>query len=276
MPFLVACYPRGCRPTAPPFAGSLDDWSPLLTGVWSVAWRRLTSWTGPLIRLRRVIDSVESDFGPTSQGRLDVEAVATFLGVGVGAITTVYDQYGPHDWTQASAVMQPEFVASLSQFNNAPAMHFPDTAGMTCGSGTALPYSFLLVECNPNKGTVFTDGYRTLDSANSGKNRYISSSRVSPGQAYDGGDIAPALYTADPVVEILVGPGSGNFVFYSNGTNVTTGSIAANDWGGLRLGKSGFQSEVCRSNIIDLVNFHSALDQTQATALQAIFNPATL
>jgi hypothetical protein len=262
----------GSRRSRASFVGALDAYSTLVTGVWSVPWRRLTSYTGNLIRVRRVSDSVESDFGPLANGRLDVASITTFLGGSAGKITTVYDQQGTNNWTESSAAVQPDWVSALSQFNNAPALHAIAGTGMSCSMSPTRPYSILLTECNPD--AVLLLGLRTLDST--GGNRFISSSRNSAGQAFDGATIAPATNTALAVCQVLAAPSSGNYVFYSNGTNVTTGSVGAQNWGALRLGIRGVWLEPARSHVADIVTFNTNLNATQVTAIQTLFNPATL
>ena len=77
--------------------------------------RRLRStYTGPLIRLRRSSDNAEQDFYSVSGGEaLDVDAISTWLGGASGYVVTWYDQTGNGNHaTQATAASQPLFVAS--------------------------------------------------------------------------------------------------------------------------------------------------------------------
>lgn len=253
-----------------PFVGALDDYSALTTGAWSVVRRLLTSYTGNLIRVRRVSDNVEQNFGPLASGRLDVASILTFLGVSPGVVTTVYDQFGSNNWTQSTAAMQPDWVQAVSQFNNAPAMYAGAGDGMVCSLSLSRPYSILLTECNPT-----ANGLRTIDS--NGGNRFISSSRVDAGQAYDSGPIAPPVNLSSAVCEVLSAPTSGFHAFYSNGTDVSVGnSTNSTNWGLMRIGASGVWGESARSNIAEIVTFNTNLSGGQVTALQAIFNPATL
>jgi len=254
-----------------PFVGALDDYSALTTGAWSVVRRLLTSYEGPLVRLRRTSDSVESDFGALTNGRLDVAAVDTFLG-GAGAVVKVYDQYGPNDWTESGGAVQPTWVSALTEFNGAPALYSGSSQGMSCAMSPVKPYSILLTECNPNAASIYS--LRTLDST--GGNRLICAGRSDAGQAYDGGTIAPVVNTALPVCEILAAPNGGNYSFYSNGINVTTGSIAAQNWGPMRMGVRGAWGETAHSNVAEMATFNTNLSGGQVTALQLIFNPSTL
>lgn len=264
-------YP-GAGGGAVPFVGALDGYSALLTSAFSLVRRLLTSYEGNLIRIRRVSDNVEQNFGPLAGGRLDVASILTFLGGGGGKLVTVYDQFGSNNWTQSTAAMQPDWVEALSEFNGAPALFSGSSKGMSCNMSPTLPYSIMLTECNPNAAFVYSS--RTLDSTVG--NKFICAGRTDAGQAFDGGTIAPAINTALPVCEILAAPNGGNYSFYSNGINVTTGSITAQNWGPLRMGSSGVWGEVANSNVAEMATFNTNLSSGQVTALQAIFNPATL
>lgn len=86
--------------------------------------RFLTSYTGPLIRLRRDSDNAESDFGYVeATGLLDTAAVATWLGGANGYVVTWYDQSGnAKNATQSTTTAQPAYTAS--GINNLPALDF--------------------------------------------------------------------------------------------------------------------------------------------------------
>jgi hypothetical protein len=81
-------------------------------GVWSIARRLVSNYTGPLIRIRRANDNAEQDIGFTASGGhdvLDESAVTSFVGANNWFIVTVYDQSinGFH-MTQATAGSQPQ------------------------------------------------------------------------------------------------------------------------------------------------------------------------
>ena len=276
MAFPAGCYPKTQKPLSVPFVGALDDFTALLTGVWSVVRLLLTSYTGPLVRLRRVSDSVEMDFYPLANGRVDEAGIVTFKGASSLVVVYVYDQYASNNWTQASGAMQPAWVEGLSEFNNAPAMYLGSAAGMENLLSVTKPYSILLTECNPDAAT--TPGARTLEQggAYDGNNRFISSSRNTNAQAFEGSAIAPVLQTATAVCEVLTAPSSGNFTFYNNAVDATTASIASQNWSRMALGKSGVFSEYAKSNVAEIVTFNTDLSGAQVTTMQAIFNPATL
>ena len=78
----------------PGFVGPLDAYTTGLGGAYSVARRLLTSYTGPLIRVRRDSDGTEADIGYDADGLLDEAALLAFVGAGSGYLVTIYDQSG--------------------------------------------------------------------------------------------------------------------------------------------------------------------------------------
>jgi hypothetical protein len=64
-------------------------------GVWSIARRLVSTYTGPLIRIRRASDNAEQDIGFVASGGhhvLDESAVTSFVGSSDWFIRTIYDQ----------------------------------------------------------------------------------------------------------------------------------------------------------------------------------------
>ena len=55
-------YPAGAL-GGPAFVGALDAYASGLAGAWSVSRRLLTSYSGPLVRVRRSSDNAEQDIG---------------------------------------------------------------------------------------------------------------------------------------------------------------------------------------------------------------------
>lgn len=94
----------------------------------SVSRRLYTTYTGPLIRLRRDSDNAESNFSYNALNQLDTAAIATWLGAATGFVVTLYDQSGNgRNYRQPSASLQPQFVAS-SGINSKPAASFNGTS----------------------------------------------------------------------------------------------------------------------------------------------------
>jgi len=95
------------------FRGAYDAFVPSIVHAYEPARRVLSSYTGPLRRLRRASDNAEADFTYTANGDLDVAAIAAWAG-GASNDVTVYDQApAGDDVTQAVAGDQPLYVASI-------------------------------------------------------------------------------------------------------------------------------------------------------------------
>lgn len=130
---------------AAPFVGPLDGYTTNLSASWSISRRLLTSYTGPIIRVRRSSDSSEQDVGYTGSGALDTTALLAFVGGGNGFITKLYDQSGAaYDLVQATALNQPSIVTSgsVSTYDGKPAGLFDGLnqymiAGSSLGITTA-------------------------------------------------------------------------------------------------------------------------------------------
>lgn len=132
MPFPVACYPKMSRPSnGASFVGALDDYTTALAGVWSVARRLLSSYTGSLIRIRRDSDDAEQDIGFDADGNLDTAAITSFVGANSAFVTSIYDQSGSaYNASQAVALSQPKIVnaGTLLTLSGKPTMVLDGTA----------------------------------------------------------------------------------------------------------------------------------------------------
>lgn len=99
---------------AVPTAGlaTLDAYT---SGLWTVCWMRrlLSSYTGPLLRIRRSSDNTELDIGYAADKSLDSAAAVAFAGAGSAFVTKLYDQTGnTRDAVQATTTKQPRIVNS--------------------------------------------------------------------------------------------------------------------------------------------------------------------
>lgn len=96
-------------PSVPGYVGLFDG---ITTYSLPCVQKRLyTSYTGPLIRVRRSSDDALLAIGYLANGRLDEAALLAHCGAGSGFIETVYDQSGnARDWVQATTANQPRIV----------------------------------------------------------------------------------------------------------------------------------------------------------------------
>ncbi len=93
--------------------------------------RLLTSYTGPLVQVRRSSDNVTQDIGVTFAGNLNTTALTTFCGANSCFVSKWYDQSGnARDVVQATLGNQPRIVnaGTIDTFNSRPAI-FYDGAG---------------------------------------------------------------------------------------------------------------------------------------------------
>jgi len=110
------------------FTGALDAYTANINGAWSVSRRLLTSYTGKLIRVRETGGSTEADIGYSSNGNLDVAALAAHVGSNSGFITKIYSQVSPaRDLVQSTAGRQLRIV-------NAGAIDYFHTSSVPCAT----------------------------------------------------------------------------------------------------------------------------------------------
>jgi len=93
------------------FRGVYDAFADSIVHAYEPARRVLSSYAGPLVRLRRATDNAEANFGYIGNGNLNTAAIAAWAG-GASYVVTVYDQAtAGDDVTQATAANQPLYVA---------------------------------------------------------------------------------------------------------------------------------------------------------------------
>lgn len=139
------------------FVGALDDYASSLADVWSVTRRLVSSYTGPLLRVRETGGNIETDIGYIPEdGTLDVAALLSFCGSNSGFVTKVYSQLGGvSDAVQSIAGRQFQIVnagALRTGSDSRPIMHW--NSNTSC----ALPLTFSQGAGSPfTAGTVWAD-----------------------------------------------------------------------------------------------------------------------
>lgn len=107
------------------FQGPLDAHTAGMAGAWSVARRLLTSYSGPLIRVRRSSDNAELDVNANAAGALNATTLLAFVGGSSGWVSKIYDQSGlARDLAQGTAAAQRRIVnaGSLVTLSGEPAI----------------------------------------------------------------------------------------------------------------------------------------------------------
>lgn len=95
------------------YVGPLDAFTTDLAVAGAMNKRLLSSYTGPLIRIRRASDDAELDIGYEADGDLDTAAITAFVSSNSAYVVTLYDQSGNGKHaTQSTAANQPRIVNS--------------------------------------------------------------------------------------------------------------------------------------------------------------------
>lgn len=118
---------------------------PNLTNVFAAySLRRVTSYTGPLVRIRNSSTTVEQDFSYGSDGWVSAAAVASFLGGAAGTISKWYDQgVGGRDVVQATVANQPTFTPK--SYGPRPGLLFNGTTSALANASVAWATSDLML-----------------------------------------------------------------------------------------------------------------------------------
>ena len=172
--------------------------------AWSLR-RLLSSYTGPLIRVRRSSDNAEADIGYGADGYLDVAAFSAHIGVGSGFLTKRYDQSGNHrDQVQATTARQPELRLSVTATGR-PAIVGGSTKNLdtgTLGASLAQPYSMYVVAQRTSRRTNFNRALWRSSVGEVGFNNAVN-------QAYIYGGSTLSAAASDAAFHIIAGTLSG-------------------------------------------------------------------
>jgi hypothetical protein len=205
------------------FAGSLQgspplDSMPAPAACFSVGVRLLTSYTGPLIRVRRGGTGGESDIGFNAQGKLDTAALNTFLAGVAGVVVTVYDQSGNgRHWTQAVQANQPILFTRPDAFGLSGATAVTIASVWTRDSaigGSSMGPAVL--------GNTAVNGQSIAVYANASDTNL----RIGIGGAAR--DFTSPSLTAGPnntIIRMAAGVGVGSATCRRNGTNLTQSAV---------------------------------------------------
>lgn len=148
---------------------------PYTTAAWSIGGvqQLLSSYTGPILRVRRSSDNAQQDIGYLSNGGLDQAALLAFVGGGTGWVTKAYDQTGQGNHFAAGATgTEPKIVTggvvTALQMNTTATVSIFESVNQTPGGGGGFSYflSFLFrtlnafdhIVANKNAATVGFNG----------------------------------------------------------------------------------------------------------------------
>lgn len=130
---LMGCGPSG----GAGFVGALDAFTADLAVVWSVSYRLLSSYAGPLIRVRRSSDNAEQDIGFDATGKLDASSLSAFVGGSNWFLRTAYNQLGvsARNIGTSTAASQPQGAIGADSLAY---VYAPNAGFTTTGLSTGL------------------------------------------------------------------------------------------------------------------------------------------
>jgi hypothetical protein len=258
-----------------------------LTGVQfalSAARRLLTSYTGPLIRVRRSSDNTEQDIGYDGAGLLDTTALLSFVGSGDGFVRTIYEQSNSRNFVMTTQANQPRIVSAgaVDTFFGRPAMVFDGTNDRIewAPSSTTLTVNTVNAVCRRTSGP--TGGGRLFQLANQGGGDGVSVGYIASGGGFGrfagkgSGGAGSGSFTADTLQIITaVGVDAGNARYFVNGTlnnagtSWPTGSTTTGT-DGARIGAAtGSPGTFWSGPISELTAFSGSLSTADRAALEA-------
>lgn len=255
------------------FVGALDGVGNLIH-VYDLARRWLSSYEGALVRLRRSSDSAQMDFGYDDNGDLDTAAITTWLGGANGFVVTIYDQAGSNNPTQATAGLQPAYVASGKNGHD---------IGRYDGTAHILRVAFSAATSQPI--TVYSVG--KLDVPNDGITRLMydgddSTNRTSVFQNHGATPDGWAMFAGTLVAGSATDSNWHIFTFLSSGgssqlwkdgTSDATGNAGAANLDGITIGGSfAASSNRWDGDITTLIIADPSHDTSTRQAVEAALN----
>lgn len=237
------------------FTGVLDG-LPSISAAFSV--RRLaSSYTGPILRVRRSSDNSEQNIGYDASGNLDTVSLTSFCGSGSCFIRTWYDQSGNgDDAVQTTPSRQPRIVnaGTIETLNARPSIVYDGTSSgfLAQATGAMGPMTTLTIvgvfKMTTNKGMQMFDirettGVPVLDEGNTdgfaARRRndagvLISTATMTKNTTphvtsiiYDGTTLSHSLDGGTANTASSTGVTSGNFTitFANNGFSTVTSSF---------------------------------------------------
>ena len=259
------------------FRGAYDAFVPSIVHAYEPARRVLSSYTGPLRRLRRASDNAEADFTYTANGDLDVAAIAAWAG-GASNDVTVYDQApAGDDVTQAVAGDQPLYVASIQ--NGHAGMRLDGTndrlqGAYTTGGALSQPVSIFAVAALD--AVAVDDGlYHVLIDGNVPAASMVAmqNPQVGPdcwsftaGALLNGG-VSNANWN---IWSLLFGGAASQF--WINTVSQTAGKAGAENPGGITIGANDSTTVFWDGDITSIIVCDPSLSDAQRVAMQGQMN----
>ena len=218
----------------------LDDYPNIAGNSYSL--RNLTSTTTNVIRVRRSIDNLESDF---SASDITDGTLASFCGIGLGKdgfVVKWYDQTGSDDLKNVTALEQPKIVedGEVILENGKPCVKFDggnDSLFVDLTDQTRNGYQAFMVNQQTDTASIFAQYVYTLGDSENNSFRWIDSNFILRGKS----DLfTPASLPAAQSLYYNISTSTGtNSKIFINGTNVATGNILGTFTKKVHLGDDG-------------------------------------
>lgn len=283
----IARYDADFSIPSAPFPDTVANLDAYLTNLWSVCSLKLrvSTYTGPAIRVRRSSDNAEQDIGFVGTV-LDTAALLAFTGAGSGYVVRFYDQSGGgNDFAQATGSKQARIVnagaydAALKFDGVSHSYASVNLTGTPTAFSTFMHTTVvstasdnIVIETGPNGNA--TKGFY-YDHVPAGINLVIAN--VSTG--FDG-ILVPFTPTND-VVALLTqragGPTTTNLRVMRNGLLQSStslggfaGQVGNNDANTIYLGARNNSAFFTQMDLSDLVIYQDAKSNTDAAAISAI------
>lgn len=204
-----------------PFVGALDALTSGLRDAWSVVRRPLSSYTGPLVQVRRESDDEEMLIYTGANGLLDVASAASFKGDSILRVITVFGVNGWKNLTQTTAEKQPQLILTGGINGGPSVLKDGYSQNLLLDFCLQLGDSCYLIEQSldpqPWQCGFTREGW-------AGQEFFISSGTTNRGQFNMGTDVVPTLGTTDAVCEIFANTNGAPVRCWSNGVDVAPGA----------------------------------------------------
>ena len=203
--------------------------------------RNLSStYTGPLVRVRRSSDSAEEDIYGTLTGQLDTASLLSFCGAGDGLVTKWYDQSGnTRDVAQTNTSYQPIIVSSgtVALFGDKPSLYFSPVKAMSNNTFTiAQPNTYFIATQGTSANAT---GDRNIFDGTGGSGRNaIGKSNINSNYFLYAGTLVYSTTPVDNIKNLFVPVFNTTSSFlYKNGNAIlSNANPGAQSLQGLRIG----------------------------------------
>lgn len=248
-----------------------------------------STYSGPLLRVRRSSDNAEQDIGstaPDGNGNrwIDTSALLTFCGSGSGFVTKWYDQSGNgRDASQATAATQPRIVNAgvVDVLGGVPTIRFLGSSGLLTSAFSSGVSQFLANAVVRNDSIVTGYGRFVSAAATADINDFLTQTSAIPILMLNSTTIIGGYRANNPLASQSFLQGSSGIIsswwdaanhnLSINGASPSTAIFSAKNLGAniqLFLGFDKSQSGILNGAISEVTWFHSVIPSAARQALE--------